>query len=158
MILHCQVLCVCVCACVCIKRIYSICVCRKKASKVDNHTLRESVSVCVFQRWEQEDGENMRTRLYVREKQAASPLFSGAGYQAARQQGGIITEAVTFLWFLWFQHEAGGRLWLTHSRTMPAWKLLARGQYMTFPGHFNLRRINYRTVNLCTFQPLLLEH
>lgn len=62
-----------------------------------------------------------------REKQAASPLFSRAGYQAARQQGGIITEAVTFLWFLWFQHEAGGRLWLTHGCAIPAWKLLARG-------------------------------
>lgn len=93
-----------------------------------------------------------------REKQAALLLFSGAGYQAARQQGGIITEAVTFLWFLWFQHEAGGWLWLTHGCPMPAWKLRARGQYMTFLGHFNLRHIIYSTMNLCIFQHLLLKH
>lgn len=144
MILHCQILCVWACVrtlvCVCVYELmYSICACRKNISKMDSHTLRESVCVCtcayvrVCQRWELEDRENMRTRFCVcvsekeREKQAASPLFSRAGYQAARQQGGIITEAVTFLWFLWFQHEAGGRLWLTHGCAIPAWKLLARG-------------------------------
>ena len=49
--------------------IYSICVQEsKQASKMDNHTLRESyicVCVCVCQIWEREDRENTRIRLCV---------------------------------------------------------------------------------------------
>ena len=153
-----------VCLCVCVS-LYTVSVCRKASKQAKwttipcENRISVCVCVCVCQIWEREDRENTRIRLCVyvcvresvsereRGKRAASPLFSRAGYQAARQQGGIITEAVTFLWFLWFQHEAGGRLWLTHDCTVPAWKLLARGQYMTFLGHFNLRRINYRTMN-----------
>lgn len=43
----------------------------------------------------------MYERERERERETGSlALFSRAGHQAARQQGGIITEAVTFLWFL----------------------------------------------------------
>lgn len=68
----------------------------RKQAKMDSRTLREisvsemRTSVCVCVHVREREGE----------KQAASLLFSGAGHQATRQQGGIITEAVTFLWFL----------------------------------------------------------
>lgn len=145
-ILHCQVLWVCM-------SLYTVCGERKRAKW--STIPRENLCVSEMKTWEHDC-----VCECVRQKQSASLLFSGAGYQAARQQGGIITEAVTFLWFLWFQHEAGGWLWLTHghsafslslSASTPAWNLLARGQYMTFLEHFNLWHINYRTMNLCIF-------
>ncbi len=99
------------CACESVSEpIYGICVSRKNTSKMDNHTRRDSSCIRVSKmRRKQEDGENMRTReqdcvcVCVRERKRETgslALFSRAGYQAARQQGGIITEAVTFLWFL----------------------------------------------------------
>lgn len=46
------------------------------------------------------------------------------------------------------QEVGGGAGWLTHRCTLSAWTLPARGQYLTFRRHFNLRRINYGTVGL----------
>lgn len=148
---------------------YDICVSRRKWRKIDIYTLGESrvwVCVCVCERERERWGlrKYEKTFVYVlgreREREGqrnGQPRCYFLG-QAVRQQGGIITEAVTFLWFLWFQHEAGGRLWLTHRCTLSAWKLPARGQYMTFLGHFNLRHINYRTVTLCIFRHISLRH
>lgn len=126
-----------------------------KANKMNNHTLRGiGVCMCVVVSEMRAGGQGQHECVcmcvWVRIRQARC-YFLG---QAARQQGGIITEAVTFLWFLWFQHEAGGWLWLTHGLLSPSISLRAgmdaapRGQYVTFLGSFNLRDINYKSVNL----------
>lgn len=142
------------CACACELVLYMVSVCAE--GKQAKWTFTPWENLCVCQRWGLREHEKTMVCVCERERNG-QPCCYFLG-QAVRQQGGIITEAVTFLWFLWFQHEAGGWLWLTHGCTLPAWKLPARGQYMTFLGHFNLRRINYRTMSLCIFQHPLLKH
>lgn len=129
-----------------------VCVCTVSVGAKERKSVQNGqpypVRNCVCQRWEQESvWECMRAVVCLL-------LFSWGRLSGSEQRGGIITEAVTFLWFLWFQHEAGSLLSL--SACTPAWKLLATIHDIL--SHFNLWDFHYRAMNLCLYNHLLLEH